>query len=240
MLIQVRKGVPLQVMGLWLCLTILVMAQNGRHLMNDQVLQQVSAAFGEQGKQVLEQWVQFVLQQLNQTAKDDDLSKLNKVNRYFNQRLKFVSDQEHWKQEDYWATPMESLMTQGGDCEDYVIAKYFSLIQSGVAQEKLRITYVKAVRLNQAHMVLAYYAQPKSEPLILDNLNPNILQASKRRDLVPVYSFNGIGMWIERQQGSIKVGTASRLSRWMDVLLRMQDQGLGPWTHLPGVKSFTP
>ena len=214
-------------------LACLVLAQNNQRLMSEEAIKQVASVFGEKGQRLFLSWGAFVLEQLNAQKQQTERQTLEHINQYFNQRIRFVSDQEHWKKEDYWATPLESLVTQAGDCEDYVIAKYFSLIQSGVPQEKLRITYVKAIRLNQAHMVLAYYATPKSEPLILDNINPQILTASKRRDLVPVYSFNGLGLWLERQQGSIKVGNAGRLSMWMDVLLRMQEQGLGPWRELP-------
>lgn len=220
------------------CFACWVLAQNIQPLLNDASLAQVTQDFGEKGRDVFVEWAQFVMGQASDTQKDSEQAKLETINRYFNQRLKFVSDDVHWQKEDYWATPIESLASAAGDCEDYVIAKYFSLIQSGIPQEKLRITYVKAVKINQAHMVLAYYKAPKSEPLILDNLNPNILRASKRRDLVPVYSFNGMGLWLEQQRGqSIKVGSASRLSMWMDVLLRMQAQGLGPWTQLPSVEA---
>jgi len=63
-----------------------------------------------------------------------------------------------------------SLASNGADCEDFSIAKYFALKELGVPIQRLRITYVKAVRLNQAHMVLAYYPEPDAVPLILDNL----------------------------------------------------------------------
>lgn len=210
-----------------------VVAQTGHKLVNENTLQQITQTFGEKGRALFESWVELVISQKDSEVIKSDQEKLEHINRFFNEHIRFRSDETHWQKEDYWATPMESLVTSGGDCEDYVIAKYFSLIQAGVDQEKLRITYVKAIRLNQAHMVLAYYPEPKSEPLILDNINPNILKASKRRDLVPVYSFNGLGMWLERQQGSIRVGNANRLNMWVDVLLRMQEQGLGPWSQIP-------
>ena len=116
--------------------------------------------------------------------------KLSLVNTFFN-KTDFKSDISHWGKEDYWASPVELLSTNAGDCEDYSIAKYFTLMAMGVPVENLRITYVKAVKLNQAHMVLAYYAAPNEEPLILDNMTDEILPASERTDLVPVYSFNG-------------------------------------------------
>ena len=115
---------------------------------------------------------------------------LNLVNNFFN-RLVFKSDQENWGQADYWASPLEFLISNAGDCEDFAIAKYFTLIAMGVEIERLRITYVKSEKLNQAHMVLAYYEDPSKEPLILDNLNAKILPATKRPDLTPVFSFNG-------------------------------------------------
>ena len=48
-------------------------------------------------------------------------------------------------QVDYWETPVEALWKGAGDCEDYAIAKYFSLRHLGVSSDKLRITYVKAL-----------------------------------------------------------------------------------------------
>jgi predicted transglutaminase-like cysteine proteinase len=234
---MVPQGISRQfvfAMALMLALVCMVVAQGNQQLLGEAMAKQAQTLFGEPGRQALVQWAQFVVAQGDAHEIGKERQTLERVNAYFNTRLAFVSDEIHWKKEDYWATPLESLATQAGDCEDYVIAKYFSLIQAGVEQKKLRITYVKALKLNQAHMVLAYYSAPSSDPLILDNINPRILPASKRRDLAPVYSFNGMGMWIERQQGrSIKVGSASRLSMWMDVLLRMEQQGLQPWLDLP-------
>src|SRR5690606_26911116 len=97
-----------------------------------------------------------------------------------------------WRQADYWATPLETLAKRAGDCEDFVIAKYFSLINIGVAPEKLRLIYVRArvggmgSSQSIAHMVLGYYATPHADPLVLDNLVGTIAPASQRRDLSPV------------------------------------------------------
>jgi predicted transglutaminase-like cysteine proteinase len=145
------------------------------------------------------------------------------VNSFFN-RVSFVSDIRHWGEEDYWATPVELLATNGGDCEDFSIAKYVTLKSMGVPDEQMRIVYVKALRLNQAHMVLAWYATPDADPLILDNLTNEILPASKRTDLEPVYSFNGEGLWLNRSGGkSRRIGKASGLDNWQKVKQRLQD-----------------
>lgn len=149
--------------------------------------------------------------------------KLKYVNEFFN-GARFVSDQQHWQQEDYWATPIELLATDAGDCEDFVIAKYFTLKAMGVPENKLYLTYVKALRLQQAHMVLTYFKTPKSIPLVLDNLTDRILQANTRKDLVPIYSFNGDGLWLSKQRGKGKAveGGNSQLKNWHNLLKKMQ------------------
>ena len=116
-----------------------------------------------------------------------------------------------WGVKDYWATPLEFLSRGAGDCEDYSIAKYFTLKELGVSEKKMRITYVKALKLRQAHMVLTYFETPRSVPLVLDNLIPTIKPATQRKDLLPVYSFNGSGLWLAKSRGSgKKVGSSSR------------------------------
>lgn len=160
-------------------------------------------------------------------------AKLEAVNDFFNQ-LEFVDDLTHWGRADYWATPVEFLATGGGDCEDFAIAKYFTLLELGVPESRLQITYVKAVRLNQAHMVLAYYATPAADPLVLDNLVGTIRPGSSRADLVPVYSFNGQGLWVSRARGLGKrVGGAERLSLWQDLMTRMETSTTSPHRETP-------
>ncbi|WP_267963314.1 transglutaminase-like cysteine peptidase [Vibrio fluvialis] len=148
---------------------------------------------------------------------------LTEVNRFFNQ-LYFVNDDVLWGKTDYWATPLEFLGSNAGDCEDFTIAKYFSLLELGVSDKKLRLVYVKAIELNQFHMVLAYYDTPSAQPLILDNINPQIKPASQRRDLLPIYSFNGQHLWLMKSKNGELAGNASRLSLWND--LRSRERSL--------------
>lgn len=128
---------------------------------------------------------------------------------FFNDRLLFRDDRVIWNQGDYWASPIEALRKGAADCEDYAIAKYLTLRQLGVASEKLRITYVKALRLNQAHMVLTYYPTPTAIPLVLDNLTGKIQPATQRTDLLPVYSFNGEGLWLPAPAATSASATAN-------------------------------
>jgi len=191
----------------------------GSVLIDEKILSYVEKEYGPVARNRLVSWDDLIQQNRDKSTQE----KLDKVNDFFNQ-VRFISDDLHWKQKDYWATPVEFLSTNGGDCEDFTLAKYFTLRELGIPDKKLRMTYVKAIKLNQAHMVLSYFETPGSEPLILDNLVTDIRKASLRRDLVPVYSFNGNGLWLakERERG-VRVGDSSRVSRWGDVVQRMQE-----------------
>jgi len=154
-----------------------------------------------------------------------EMEKLESVNSFFN-KLEYVDDRYHWGKEDYWATPREMLLSNGGDCEDFAAAKYFTLRHLDVADVKMRLTYVKALKLKEPHMVLSYYAEPTAEPLILDSLVEAILAASKRPDLIPIYSFNGDGYWLTRKQSSERLGQADRLSLWQELLQRFNQEAI--------------
>ncbi|MDX1836693.1 transglutaminase-like cysteine peptidase [Legionella taurinensis] len=163
-------------------------------------------------------WKKLILTHQNSST----LDKLKATNDFFNQ-FHFEKDSGYQGVTDYWKTPEEFIADGSGDCEDFSIAKYFTLLALDLPLNTLRITYVKSVTLNQAHMVLAYYPTPQSEPLVLDNLVSDILPASKRPDLVPIYSFNGKGLWLAKQRGQDKpLGNASQLSKWRQVIQRMK------------------
>lgn len=155
-----------------------------------------------------------------------EMDKLHAVNRHFNRVLQFVDDINIWGEQDYWATPVEALIKGKADCEDYSLAKYFSLRQLQVPADKLRITYVKALRLNQAHMVVTYYSSSSAEPLVLDNLINQIRPASQRNDLLPVYGFNAEGVYLFKAGGVKRAGDTKQLSRWQDVLRKMREEGV--------------
>ena len=172
------------------------------------------------------QRTQALLQEMEAVANGPEDEKLKAINNFFNRTVQFRDDRDAWGMVDYWASPMESLNKGQGDCEDYAIAKYFSLISMGVAPAKMRMVYVRAQLGGgvQAHMVLAYYPEPTAEPLILDNLITDIRPASRRPDLAPVFSFNAEGLW-QGVGGSSAGDPVARLSRWRDVLSKAKAEG---------------
>ncbi len=173
------------------------------------------------GRVRLQEWAALI--ESSQTLSERE--QLHAVNAFFNRSLLFIDDARNWQQDDYWATPVEALLKGAGDCEDYAIAKYLTLRRLGMPSDKLRITYVKALELNQAHMVLTWYATPTSDPLVLDNLISEIRPASQRRDLLPVYAFNAEGLWLPGPGGGRRSGDSKRLSRWQELLHKMRAEG---------------
>jgi predicted transglutaminase-like cysteine proteinase len=208
----------------WLLLLLLVVTAapvgtEETFVINERTLRLMEKRYGTGARTRLLGW-----QNLIQTTGGDDRAQLERVNRFFN-TMAFVDDDIHWKKADYWATPIEFLASEGGDCEDFAIAKYFTLIKLGIAEDRLTLTYVKAMRLNKAHMVLTYYPSPGAEPLVLDNLIETIQPSSQRTDLLPVYSLNGSGLWLAKQRGKGKmIGDSDRLKRWRELLDRMTNE----------------
>lgn len=164
-----------------------------------------------------------LLKMMNKYANADEMEKVVQVNNFFNM-VKYNFDIKVWGEEDYWASRDEFLGKGEGDCEDYSIAKYFTLAQMGVSTSKLYMTYVKALKLNRAHMVLSYFKEPRTIPLVLDNYNFKLLPATKRTDLKPVASFNGDQLYLAKQRGLGKVvpGGNNKNQKWLQLLNKIK------------------
>jgi predicted transglutaminase-like cysteine proteinase len=206
----------------FLCLIILLLTSGNLALseitFTEKLFNLVKSRYNQDAEARVRDWQLILEQQKNQPAN----AQLFEINRFFN-RIDFVDDKQHWGKNDYWATPIEFLATNAGDCEDFTIAKYFSLIEVGMPSKKLRLMYVTATRPRQAHMVLAYYETPTSVPLVLDNINKRILPATQRHDLIPIYSFNGDGLWHAKSQGQgRRLQSKNNNSLWQDLTERMK------------------
>ena len=192
-------------------------ANSSLQLNEEKIVNTLAVNYGDRAEKRGRAWFQVLSRSYQLTEPE----KLKNINNFFN-LLRFVDDIKIWGEQNYWATPLEFIGVNGGDCEDFAIAKYFSLLELGVADEKMRITMVKALSLNQYHMVVAYYETPGSEPLILDNIDGVIKPASQRTDLLPIYSFNGKQLWLNKEKGQgVLAGKSQRLKRWANLNQRM-------------------
>ncbi len=187
---------------------------------SEKVLAGAEKKYGAGARKRLLAWTGLIADNQNK----GELQKLKIVNDFFNQ-IPYVSDMQHWGVQDYWATPVETLASNGADCEDFAIAKYFTLVALNVNVDKLKITYVKATSynpINQSHMVLTYYSRPESVPLVLDNLTSEIKPATERRDLTPVYAFNGQGLWLAKARSLGRVSSGpGNIRPWRELQSRM-------------------
>lgn len=162
----------------------------------------------------LEAWQKLID---NNQSKPERL-KLSLVNDFFN-LAQFIENKNQTKKGSHWSTPSELLMTDSGGYEDFVVAKYFTLKALGVDESKIYLTYVTSTRLKKSHMVLTYFSSPKSIPLVLDSLTDRILPASDRKDLIPIYSFNGNGLVLSQQRGAS--GNNDSMQEWNRLLQKL-------------------
>ncbi len=204
-------------------LSLLLISLSAKDFISNSIISRIQKIYGEKAK-LRAVALDGLMVSL---ANSDELVKIKKVNSFFNQ-MTYVTDMKLWGKRDYWQTRVEFLGKGAGDCEDYVISKYFTLKQLGVSTKKLYFTYVKALKYNQAHMVLTYYKTPNSIPLVLDSLNGKILPATSRKDLVPVYSFNSDALFLAKQTGLGKVVPSgnNRNKKWLKLMNRVKKEGI--------------
>ena len=210
---------PVHILFLSMVFLFAIHAEPRTKLDGPKIVSALKESYGERAAKRGTAWLSLMQSDASLSENDS----LEKVNRFFN-LFHFTDDIKLWGVNNYWATPVEFIGVNGGDCEDYSIAKYFTLLELGIAEEKMRITMVKAVKLDQDqyHMVLAYYDTPASIPLILDNIDGVIKPANKRNDLIPIFSFNGTQLWLNKDRGrSAPGGNSSRLKRWRDLRQRI-------------------
>ena len=157
----------------------------------------LSKAYGKQAVRRLNS----LLSMMDEMVASPEDKVIEAVNRFFNQ-MEFSSDSTTWQKKDYWASRLEFLGKGRGDCEDFAVAKFLTMMQLGIPEQKLFLTYVKAIGYPEAaHLVVTYYQQPGTVPLVLDNYNKRVLPANQRKDLIPVYSFTANDLYLQKQQG---------------------------------------
>ncbi len=226
--LQRLRSLACSCLALSACLLALLPANLNAAIDFDRMLGLAASQYGNRAEQNIRD-LRTLLGNLQNT---DELEKVKRINLFVNQRIRaFGNDIDIWGKSDYWATPLESLGREAGDCEDFSIAKYLFLRELDVSNDKLRLTYVRAQiggpnsRIFQAHMVLSYYETPDAEPLILDNLIGDIRVASRRPDLKPIFGFNSNGLWVVGSSSS-RGDSSTHLSRWRDLLERARNEGI--------------
>ncbi|WP_432471714.1 transglutaminase-like cysteine peptidase [Amphritea sp. HPY] len=154
-------------------------------------------------------------------SKFDDSSEIDLIRRvnFFINRTDYVSDIEQFGVNDHWASPREFISSGQGDCEDYAIAKYFTLIEMGVPRHKLRLVYGLQSSRSVGHMVVLYDPESGGELMTLDNLSWSLTPISQRRDFKPIYSFDRTNLWFMRGwQLDSKSSKSLKAGKWQRIV----------------------
>jgi predicted transglutaminase-like cysteine proteinase len=142
------------------------------------------------GSCILPEWARFVeaLKQANATKK------LNATNLEINRRT-YVTDLVNWKQPDFWATPIE-FFSRNGDCEDFAISKFFTLLYAGLSNDLMKIVIVDDLNLKIPHAVFAIDTQDGI--MILDNQIKTVMPADRIFHYRAIYALDMTGAWVFR------------------------------------------
>jgi predicted transglutaminase-like cysteine proteinase len=149
----------------------------------------ISSCDGNDSKRCpLQWWHQFIAEIKRLPLRE----RVIRVNDTFN-RVAYVTAVQNWNNPGYWETPFEFL-AHGGQCQDYAIAKYLALLESGVPEDKLRFVVLRVTSRGIDHAVTVVSVD--DEDLVLDNLDLDIKPAKQVRNYAPYYALNDRGWWM--------------------------------------------
>jgi predicted transglutaminase-like cysteine proteinase len=115
------------------------------------------------------------------------------INRAVDTAIGPASDEAQWRVPDHWSSPLETLQSGHGDCEDYAIVKYLALLDVGMSEADLRIVLMRNVFPNEDHAVLA--ARVDGEWLILDSRTLTLVRDTDLARATPIFVLDNVGAW---------------------------------------------
>src|SRR2546423_3357902 len=119
-------------------------------------------------------------------------ARLGEINRAINLAIRPMSDFVQYGVLDVWTSPLATLAAGAGDCEDYAIAKYVALRETGVDERDLRLLVVRDTKLGEEHAVVA--ARLDGHWLVLDNRRLVLLEDMQLAQYVPTFEIDGGGV----------------------------------------------
>jgi len=129
---------------------------------------------------------------IDEARNHDGRARLDAVNRAVNDAIRYTSDMEQHGVADLWSAPLASFASGRGDCEDYAIAKYVALRDSGVAGEDMRVLLVRDMAVREDHAVLA--AREGGRWIVLDNRGMALSEDNDLRNLMPLFAIGQEGV----------------------------------------------
>ena len=121
---------------------------------------------------------------IEQSRKHQGRARIAEINRAVNLGIKPMADWVQHGIDDVWSAPLATFAAGAGDCEDYAIAKYVALRDSGTLSDDLRLVIVRDVRSSLIHAVVA--VRFEGEWLILDNRHMVLVNAAEAHHYSPL------------------------------------------------------
>lgn len=118
--------------------------------------------------------------------------RLQEVHKAVNISIRYLSDMAQHHVADLWSTALASFTTGYGDCEDYAIANYEILQDTGIAADDMQILLVRDKFKNEDHAVLA--VRDDGTWLILDSRKPYLVETKDVPHYMPLYAINHDGV----------------------------------------------
>jgi len=119
-------------------------------------------------------------------------ARLGEINRAINLAIRPMSDLAQHGRIDVWTSPLATLATGSGDCEDYAIAKFVALRRAGIAPDDIRIVVLHDTIHGDNHAVAA--ARLDGHWLMLDNRRMAMVEDSDVRNYQPTFAIDGEGV----------------------------------------------
>jgi predicted transglutaminase-like cysteine proteinase len=129
---------------------------------------------------------------IDEASTRDMRARIGEINRAINATIRPTGDLKLYGVQDLWATPLTSLAARAGDCEDYAIAKYVALRESGFSGADLRLVIVQDSESHHDHAVAA--VKFEGHWLVLDNLRYIVQQDTEVSRLTPLYFIDDDGV----------------------------------------------
>jgi predicted transglutaminase-like cysteine proteinase len=117
----------------------------------------------------------------------EGLARIGEINRAINLAIRYQSDSAHHGAPDVWASPLATLSSGRGDCEDFALAKYLALREAGISLADVRFVVVRDTRLEENHAVVTVRFDDRW--LVLDNRRFVLLQDHEAANYAAVSIF---------------------------------------------------
>jgi len=143
---------------------------------------------------------------IDDLRRHDGRARIETVNRAVNDAIRYTSDMEQHGVADLWSAPLATFASGRGDCEDYAIAKYVALRESGIAAEDMRVLLVRDLAVREDHAVLA--VREGGRWMILDNRSMAPIADGDVRNFMPLFALDQEGVklfaapYVERAIGN--------------------------------------